>query len=1078
MKSPREYYKEQHPEEFSDSSTEEALDFDREVIDHAFSLITTNNQEQAFERFCLRVCEARVCANLIANTGPAGGGDGKVDADTFPVADSIAKYYEGVGRQTTDERWAFAFSAKQDWKQKLKSDVNSILSTKRPYAQIIFVTNQPVPSRERQTVQDDLKNKCGIPVTILDRTWLLDSIIYDNCAQFAFEELGFKSVKRFQVLPGPRDKERRQRLGELRDQLKNDFKNKPTFLSVENALLAAKLARSLEEPQSTVELLFQEARTHAKTIGTDAQRMEVEYQLAWTQFWWYEDYAAFLSSYQAFINSLGTNPSLEGLSKWRNLWQITSVAIRETKASSKLRRTKELSAAIDSRIADCTPGSTSELNAQFLKLQFDVYLALGKRKLPSETFETVAENLTEATYHLGFDFEGFIRWIEVTAGVIPADPSFESLYDLATELQASRDGEVSAAKMQLDRAEALIESGNVKEAVARLCRAHAHLLKHETRNECIHCLFLLGNMYLRLGLTWAARATFIAAAAIGLQYLTTENELHPGFRISMARLRICSVTLGLLGESLTWQELTRSLQSITYQRTGDSRISPEEEIKFEILLGRLILRVPADSRAGLESLPSVLEELDLPIAADLARIKLGADLSTLDYMPEPTVGSPLDGIYQMQADLLLADAPVDVPVETTNLSTTLFGCRFQFEFENPDASRHLVEVLLTLIEPIFATAAVGDVLAFQEQVVVRVVCSEASESVIELRQLETDPRADFEITHGPVVASALWSDPASISQRLVECAFLISLGSFSSEVVMKDLEAKSASSPFERSNSLSRVTSDLKYVVGDLETLKLSDRLRKSYEVFQISEEKWEPTAVEPKPKKSENKNKESSTSDEEFRKAVARLSHSEVTVVSPIRGAVWDAAGWFGVLFAWSPYEPGPPLMAFGFENADAGRAIIEGWRQTYGGELAKMLRISIIRGISKQNPFYYRVLISGQLPSTSSDDARFVQSVSRIHTMQADSPKNLQGFLDMFNYHGKYILSSASRNMETPEDWDAVFASGILMREVVVREAWEIGIHDPDGAGVLEGDDVIVPDDIESPPVLELLAWKRDRR
>lgn len=1081
MKSPKEYYREQHPNEFSDSRVEEITDYDREVIDFALSSITTNNQEQAFEKFSLRVCEIRVCANLVPNTGPAGGGDGKVDADTFPVSDSVdTKYYEGIGRQVTNERWAFAFSAKQAWKQKLQSDINSILSTKRPYGQIIFVTNQSIPSKNRQKVQDDLSAQHGIPVTILDRTWLIDSIVYHNCARFAVEELGLNSAQRFNVLPGPSDQQKRDRLNKLLGQINDDSENKPSFLSVEHALLAAKIARTLEQPQPEVEMLFQGARKHALSRGTDAQRTEVEYQLAWTQFWWYEDYVGFLSSYKAFIDSLGTTPTFDGLSKWRNLWQIAAVAIRETKTTAKMRQTKELLAAVDSSVAKCLPGSTSELNSTFLRLELDVTVAMSKGKLPSASFQAMAKKLPKAIHHLGFDFEGFIRWLEVTANIIPSEPAFESLYDLASELQASRVGEVSAAKMQLDRAETLFESGNQKESIVRLCRAHAHLIKHETRSECIHCLFLLGNLYMRLGLTWAARATFIAAAAIGLQYLMTEDKLHPGLRISLAHLRICAVNLGFLGESLSWHELTRIFHDITFQRTGDSRIIPEEEAKFEILLGRLILRIPDKSRAGLESIPAVLDELDLPIAADLARIKLGADLSILDYMPKPPQGSPLDAIYDMQADLQLADLPADVPVEPERLSTTLFGCRFNFEFENPGTSRHLAEVLLTLIEPIFATAAVGDVYAIQEQVVVRIICSGVPDAKIVLTRLQSDVHADFAMTHGTEVALALWNDPNSLSQKLVECALLIGFGYFISEEVFEDLVTKSDASLFERSYSVSRLISDMKYVTGDLGTLKLSSRLAKSGEVFPISEEKWVPKSTETQSRKTKGKRKVAPLTEEDIRKRASKLRHSEITVVSPIRAALWDSAGWFGVLFAWSPYDQEPPLLAFGFDNAEAGRAIIEGWRQAYGDKLSEHVRISFIRGISRKHPHHYRVLISGHLPGEeSTGSVRFFQSVVRIHTMEPPSPQNLNGFLDMFALHGRYLLSTVQREVVTSTDsWDEVLSRGVIMDKLVVREAWEIGRHDPDMAGILLDDDIIVPAGVDNPPVVELLAWKRQRR
>ncbi len=1072
---PREFYRERHPDEFSDTRHEEVLDFDREVIDHALISITGKGQDHAFESFCSRVCGRRICHNIIPNTGQAAGGDGKVDADTFPVADSLSiTFYEGVIRVASHERWAFAFSAERTWRSKLQRDVKSIISTNRPYKKIFFVTNQAIPSRYRQKAQDDLTREHCIPVEILDRTWLLDQIVYENCAQFAVEELGLTSARKITLLPGIRDQQKRRRLETLNTQLAEDVQE-PKFLTVENTLLAAKLARSLEEPQATVEMLFQSAKEYARTFGTNSQQVEVEYQLAWTQFWWYEDFNRFLSTYEAFIRSLGPTPSFDGLSKWRNLWQISRVAIHAINGDSKLRKTKQLFAAVERSVSKSPTGSTSRLNARFLKLELSVFRALEEGKVPGDLFAAIAEELPRAAHHLGFDFEGFIRWIEVVAEINPIDPTFESLFDLATELQASREGEISAAKMQLARAEALIDSDNAKDAVRRLCRAHAHLLKHETRSECIHCLFLLGNMYLRLGLTWAARATFVAASAIGLQYLNADDELHPGLRFSLAHLRICAVTLGLLGESLTWHELTRIMLSLTYQRTGADRTSTEEELKFEILLGRLILRIPADSREGLGSLPSVLDELDLPINADLARVKLGADPSIIDYIPKPPQGSSLDGIYHMKADMKLADVPVDVPTEPKSLSTTLFGCKFQFEFESADASLHLAEVLLTLIEPIFAGMNVGDAFAYQEQVVVRLQCGDTVGTEVQLSQLKADAHADFSLVHGRGVASALWSDPGPMSRKLLECALLIGLCSFNSEAVIKDIESKADAGLFERSYSVSRCIADLKYVVCDLESLKLSERLQKCRETFPISSVKWEPSEAAPRKKKQKKTNVKSLCSDGEFRKAMSSLSHSEITVVSPIRVAMWDAAGWFGVLYAWSPYDHSLPLMAFGFDNVEASQAIFEGWRQTYGENLADHIRISIIRGISKENPSYYRVLIGGRILATTTDDTRFIQSSSRVHKMLPTSSKNLEGFLDLYNFHRKFVFSFAGRNAVTDEDWNDVFASGVVMSDLTLREAWEIGRHDPDSAGVLEDDDVILPDNVENPPVLDLIAWKR---
>jgi hypothetical protein len=67
---------------------------------------------------------------------------------------------------------------------------------------------------------------------------------------------------------------------------------------------------------------------------------------------------------------------------------------------------------------------------------------------------------------------------------------------------------------------------------------------------------------------------------------------------------------------------------------------------------------------------------------------------------------------------------------------------------------------------------------------------------------------------------------------------------------------------------------------------------------------------------------------------------------------------------------------------------------------------------------------------------------------------------------------------------DGDAASAVGsvtLRKKSLYVRNAWEIGLDDPDAAAIASDEEVIIPDDATSPPVVELQAWLRtmtDRR
>jgi hypothetical protein len=99
---PSEFMRARRPELFSDSRILGELPLTREVFEYHLNTLTGRKQEIEFEHFCRRLAEKELCPNLMPQTGPTGGGDSKVDAETYPVADEIAlRWYEGIGRESS-----------------------------------------------------------------------------------------------------------------------------------------------------------------------------------------------------------------------------------------------------------------------------------------------------------------------------------------------------------------------------------------------------------------------------------------------------------------------------------------------------------------------------------------------------------------------------------------------------------------------------------------------------------------------------------------------------------------------------------------------------------------------------------------------------------------------------------------------------------------------------------------------------------------------------------------------------------------------------------------------------------------
>ncbi len=178
---PSDYLRERRPENYSDSITTEEPQITKDVLEYHLETLTNRSQEKEFEHFARRLAEKELCPNLLPQTGPTGGGDSKVDSETYPVAEKISlRWYQG--NAGGKDRWAFAFSAKKDWRGKVKSDVKKIHETDRDYSLIYFITNQFVRDKVRAEVEGKLKEDFGIEVRILDRSWSYRSWSHRTCS--------------------------------------------------------------------------------------------------------------------------------------------------------------------------------------------------------------------------------------------------------------------------------------------------------------------------------------------------------------------------------------------------------------------------------------------------------------------------------------------------------------------------------------------------------------------------------------------------------------------------------------------------------------------------------------------------------------------------------------------------------------------------------------------------------------------------------------------------------------------------------------------------------------------------------
>lgn len=189
---PSVYYRRVHPEYYSDSETIYEVPLTEEMFDLQMGLLSTKKMHSAFENFALKTAMRLITPNIKPQTGPDGGGDGKVDAETYEVANDISsRWYATEPCVGSNEKWAFAISCKKQWKQKVEHDVQNIIATNRGYTRILFFSNQYIKADVRIATEETLYKKTGVRVEIFDCSWFKSAVFEKGCRDVALSELGF-----------------------------------------------------------------------------------------------------------------------------------------------------------------------------------------------------------------------------------------------------------------------------------------------------------------------------------------------------------------------------------------------------------------------------------------------------------------------------------------------------------------------------------------------------------------------------------------------------------------------------------------------------------------------------------------------------------------------------------------------------------------------------------------------------------------------------------------------------------------------------------------------------------------------
>ncbi|MDR3006842.1 MAG: hypothetical protein LBV59_02845 [Sphingobacterium sp.] len=1064
---PSQFYRGQRPEYFSDSKTVSKVVLPREQLDYILSQLATNQKHDNFESLCTKLAEKLIIPNLIPQVGPTGGGDGKTDSETYPVSSFVSeRWYIGENKWNESENWAIAISAKSEWKSKVKSDVKKIVDTDRGYTKIFFFSNQKISSRNKKEVQDGCKKDHGIELVILDAEWILEKVYNNNLLNIVIETLGLSIEYLQEVVIGPLDKGRLEHLNALEDRINSaDRSIEVDFELIEDCLESAILSRMLERPKTEVVGRFLRALRFCEKVENKPQEIRVRYQFAWTLINYYDDYSAFYAEFLHFKTLVIEEPNLISLEHYYTLITIlrTASTIKDFNDVVKIDFDLEEHDLI-SLLQKCASNlgkPATGLLAKFYLSFIDIFNSKMEGEEISEILIGLKGYVEASNAYIDLPFSQIKDTIQIFGELLPDDSDYDSLIDTLAEVESKRVSELSSGQMYLKRGVTKLENNNARESLIYFGKASRKLAKPETEDEYYFCLMLLSNAYTKLDLHWASYNALVAALSIHTKSWYSSGVLSPRFVTCVEDILKNQIFIGRIPIIICWYELYNVVKAYS-QYDEEAGELPTENLSDACLAVR-ILNLPFDLFEKCTMLPDVLDKNKLWLSNDALLYMLGhEDAIELDSSDGSLVKESFPTYFNTWANQPFKQQiayDTDLMSESvTYLKTHLLGTVISVTVPSNISFLKLGETILAYFESYLATAF-ESVFPLREGIAINISNTE-----------ELDE--DFTIS-GP---SNLINLRVKASSFFPNRKFDELIRTLSSEIIGRNFTINNYKDFFQKLYEKDEVNERLMTILqhdifldnilSNKAKFFMKDWVSENTKVFPLIRT-LNPITIDDEWMKDQN--------DEEIDIKLDNATHRTFKAETIINSDFWDRATWRGVgVFA---IEQLPLGVFLTFTNEVAAKEIFEEWISMFGREDKNdTISVTVIKGVDKKNPFWYKVMISKKMDKGLMDKGHFLSISPRFHLMEAKDDTNLKKLEELYQKYRKYVLMPAflDKNFLTKP----FINLGILKSELRIIDAWQVGLHDFARTAITDEDDPIIPEDQPNPPILELLEQKRNRR
>lgn len=1038
------YYRELRPYYFSDSSVIYDIPLTRELFDAQLALLSTKKMQSEFENFVVGCACRLLTPNIKPQTGPDGGGDGKVDSETYIVSPDISdKWFVEDEGASGNEKWAFAISCKKTWKPKVASDVEKAVGTGRGYTRVLFFSNQYIKSSTRAEVEKELSEKYRVKVEIFDGLWCANAVFINSCIDVALRYLHFSDeYKRKKEILGPIDKKRKERLSEIEtgiwraiDGLDTDY--------VDELHEACLLSRGLELPRTETEGRFKRALRECEHHGSSQQLFNIIYDHAWTSLFWFEDIEAMAKDYFQLKEFLKESPSVVRLEKTTNLLTNMMNAARAGLYDEEIIRGE---VSFFKEYVNELKKLDKPSSLLYLQLYIEVQRLIGNlvsEKPIDENIDALRPLLLKAPYHLEISFEAQYDVINNLNRVIEDNDKYDDLVDELTAILRETHSEQEGAKVELSRALALMDKKKYQSAI----RHFGFCIRPFEKEECIEDLVkssgMMGIALYECGLPYSAEAYLVKSASILLKTFFIDGKVPHLLMTVLQKLCEIELMLGRIVMFLNWYELMMVVaQNGDYAEEGEFK---ENNILHDCAWACRFAACDLKDES-IASLPSILERMGMFASSEYLKFALGYGEEVEEQIrkayeedgwQDKMVSQPV--FKQFLCDLNISHG------ETTELQTTVHNCTLHVRYPNICQNQVAAEIILGTLEALLATMDVFEVVVITSELYVTI---ENTVNQTEFKKKESHSEYVLKL-------ASSYSD-----KELWECLAMFISCFLSHNAMSRDgietlLKSKqSGEKIMDRVSNLVHVKQSISNVLGESFKCKIEEWFRSEDKVYLLKNESF---VHAPKTYKND--------------KQTDMTFHSTNKDMS-----IWEGAGWQGCGFAFDQYGTTPPIFGLAFENIERGKLIVEEWKSNSEAKRPVVV-IYIVRGINNDHPSWYRVCVAPQVSHQELKEGRYYTTMCRKHTMTPQNTMNLDIFERLFKkYQGCWFTAfemGPEKQIVMPPRFDGAFR----FNNIEFRNAWEINDHDMAKIALEADDNPFIPEDRkETAPINEVLKQFRE--